>query len=189
MIERKDLSEDQEKALQHMIKFVSSKDRQMLLAGYAGTGKCLDKNSIIWTDSGMVRLNSLSNESHLYNSEIPCNVNVLSFDESNKDIVVKQTSHIWKDSNTDGIEVVLDCGYRSQEERITMKNLKIGGLWANRLKAKGYTIESFLDEFSSDDYRMSREQLIDDLEFWIDEMLGYNDVVEPETVADDEVDY
>lgn len=39
MIERKDLSEDQEKALQHMIKFVSSKDRQMLLAGYAGTGK------------------------------------------------------------------------------------------------------------------------------------------------------
>ena len=39
MIERKDLSEDQEKALQHMIKFVSSKDRQMLLAGYAGVGK------------------------------------------------------------------------------------------------------------------------------------------------------
>jgi energy-coupling factor transporter ATP-binding protein EcfA2 len=39
MIERKDLSEDQEKALQHMIKFVSSRDRQMLLAGYAGTGK------------------------------------------------------------------------------------------------------------------------------------------------------
>ena len=39
MIERKDLSEDQEKALQHMIKFVSSTDRQMLLAGYAGTGK------------------------------------------------------------------------------------------------------------------------------------------------------
>ena len=39
MIERKDLSEDQENALQHMIKFVSSKDRQMLLAGYSGTGK------------------------------------------------------------------------------------------------------------------------------------------------------
>ena len=67
--------------------------------------------------------------------------------------------------------------------------IKIDSLWANRLKAKGYTIESFLEEFSSDNYRMSREQLIDDLEFWIDEMLGYNDVVEPDTVADDEVEY
>ena len=67
--------------------------------------------------------------------------------------------------------------------------IKIGGLWANRLKASGYTIESFLDEFSSDDYRMSREQLEEELEFWIDEMLGYNDVEEPETVADDEVEY
>ena len=66
---------------------------------------------------------------------------------------------------------------------------KIGGLWANRLKERGYTIESFLDEFSSDDYRMSREQLEEELEFWIDEVLGYNDVVEPETVADDEVEY
>ena len=64
---------------------------------------------------------------------------------------------------------------------------KIDCLWTNRLKAKGYTIESFLDEFSSDDYRMSREQLEEEFEFWIDEMLGYNDVVEPETVADDEV--
>ena len=67
--------------------------------------------------------------------------------------------------------------------------IKIGDLWYNRLKEKGYTIESFLDEFSSDDYRMSREELISDLEFWIDEMLGYNDVEEPETVADDEVEY
>ena len=66
--------------------------------------------------------------------------------------------------------------------------MKIEKLWSDRLKAKGYTIESFLEEFSSDDYRMSREQLEDELEFWIDEMLGYNDVVEPETVADDEVD-
>ena len=69
-----------------------------------------------------------------------------------------------------------------------MKNLKIDSLWANRLKASGYTIESFLEEFSSDDYRMSREQLEEELEFWIDEMLGYNDVVESETVADDEKD-
>ena len=44
-----------------------------------------------------------------------------------------------------------------------MKNLKIDSLWANRLKAKGYTIESFLEEFSSDDYRMSREQLEEEL--------------------------
>ena len=67
--------------------------------------------------------------------------------------------------------------------------MKIGKLWSDRLTKQGYTIESFLDEFSSDDYRMSREQLEDDLEFWIDEVLGYNDVVEPETVADDEVEY
>ena len=67
--------------------------------------------------------------------------------------------------------------------------IKIGDLWYNRLKDKGYTIESFLGEFSSDDYRMSREQLEEELEFWIDELLGYNDVEEPETVADDEVEY
>ena len=67
--------------------------------------------------------------------------------------------------------------------------MKIGKLWLDRLAKHSYTIESFLEEFISDDYRMSREQLIDDLEFWIDEMLGYNDVVEPEAVADDEVEY
>ena len=67
--------------------------------------------------------------------------------------------------------------------------MKIGKLWSDRLAKQGYTIESFLDEFSSDDYRMSRERLEEELEFWIDEMLGYNDVVEPETVADDEVGY
>lgn len=39
MIERKDLSEDQEKALQYMIEFMTSANRQMLLAGYSGTGK------------------------------------------------------------------------------------------------------------------------------------------------------
>jgi len=39
MIERKDLSADQEIALQYMIEFVASANRQMLLAGYAGTGK------------------------------------------------------------------------------------------------------------------------------------------------------
>ena len=33
------------------------------------------------------------------------------------------------------------------------------------------------------------EQLEEELEFWIDELLGYNDVEEPETVADDEVEY
>ena len=67
--------------------------------------------------------------------------------------------------------------------------MKIGKLWLDRLAKQGYTIESFLDEFSSDDYRISREQLEEELEFWIDEILGYNDVVEPETVADDEVEY
>ena len=67
--------------------------------------------------------------------------------------------------------------------------MKIGKLWSDRLVKHGYTIESFLDEFSSDDYRMSREQLEEELEFWIDELLGYNDVQEPETLADDEVEY
>ena len=66
--------------------------------------------------------------------------------------------------------------------------MRIGKLWSDRLAKHGYTIESFLEEFSSDDYRMSREQLEEELEFWIDEVLGYNDVEEPETVADDEVE-
>ena len=66
--------------------------------------------------------------------------------------------------------------------------MKIEKLWSDRLAKHGYTIESFLEEFSSDDYRMSREQLEEELEFWIDEVLGYNDVEEPETVADDEVE-
>ena len=62
--------------------------------------------------------------------------------------------------------------------------MKIGKLWSDGLAKHGYTLDSFLD-----DYRMSREQLEEELEFWIDEMLGYNGVVEPETVADDEVEY
>lgn len=111
MIERKDLSEDQEKALQHMIKFVSSRDRQMLLAGYAGTGKCLDSNSIIWTSNGLARLKSFSNDNHAYDTEIECDIPVLSFDENTKSVVVKPTSHVWKDSHTDGLEFILDCGY------------------------------------------------------------------------------
>ena len=39
MITRQDLSAEQEQAFQDMLAFVSSKDRQMLLKGYAGTGK------------------------------------------------------------------------------------------------------------------------------------------------------
>lgn len=39
MITRKDLSSEQEQAFQDMLNFIGSKDRQMLLKGYAGTGK------------------------------------------------------------------------------------------------------------------------------------------------------
>jgi len=39
MITREDLSEDQEAAFQYMIKFLKTPDRQMILAGYSGTGK------------------------------------------------------------------------------------------------------------------------------------------------------
>lgn len=39
MITRKDLSEEQEKAFVYILDFLSSNRRQMLLAGYAGTGK------------------------------------------------------------------------------------------------------------------------------------------------------
>ena len=39
MITREMLSEDQELALQYMLKFVKSTNRQMILQGYAGTGK------------------------------------------------------------------------------------------------------------------------------------------------------
>ena len=67
--------------------------------------------------------------------------------------------------------------------------MKIGKLWSDRLAKHGYTQDSFLEEFSSDDYRMSREQLEEELEFWIDELLRYNDVQEPETLADYEVGY
>lgn len=110
---KKRFSEDQEKALLHMISFVSSKDRQMLLAGYAGTGKCLDSNSIIWTENGLIRLKSLSNLDHSYNTEIPVDISVLSFDDKNNMIIPKNVSHVWKDSNTDGIEFILDKGYRN----------------------------------------------------------------------------
>lgn len=54
------------------------------------------------------------------------------------------------------------------------EKIVVGKIWYDRLIAKGYTIESFIKEFSSDDYRMTREELIEDLEFYIDEMLGYN---------------
>lgn len=39
MITRKDLSEEQEIALQYMLEFATGSGRQMILAGYAGTGK------------------------------------------------------------------------------------------------------------------------------------------------------
>lgn len=62
----------------------------------------------------------------------------------------------------------------------------IGELWQKRLEKHGYTVESFLEEFSSDDYNTTKEVLLKDLEFYIDEYLGYNGVEEPETIADDE---
>src|SRR5574343_1557810 len=86
MIERKDLSEDQEKAFQHMVSFVASNNRQMLLSGYSGTGKCLDENSIIWADNKLVRLKSLSTNMHELDSAIPIDLNVLSFDNTTKRI-------------------------------------------------------------------------------------------------------
>jgi hypothetical protein len=60
-------------------------------------------------------------------------------------------------------------------------------LWLDRLeKSKYKNLDNFLKEFSSDDYNYTREMLLEDIHFYIDELLGYNDIEESETMADDE---
>jgi exodeoxyribonuclease-5 len=111
MITRDQLSEEQELALQHMIAFTKGTERQMLLGGYAGTGKCLDASTIIWTSNGLKRLKSISNDSHVYDTALECDVDVLSFNKTTKRVCIDNATHIWKDSKTSGIEFILDKGY------------------------------------------------------------------------------
>lgn len=58
MITRKDLSDEQEIALKHMLKFVKGIEQQMVLSGYAGTGK----SSLI-----NVFLNEVTKSNHFIN--------------------------------------------------------------------------------------------------------------------------
>lgn len=111
MITRKDLSEEQEVSLQYMLDFAKGTSRQMVLAGYAGTGKCLDINNIIWTEKGFARLRSLTNSKHECDSAINCDLSVLSFDQKKRKLIVDKATQIWNDSKTNGIEFTLDKGY------------------------------------------------------------------------------
>lgn len=111
MITREQLSTEQEAALQHMLTFIKSTERQMLLAGYAGTGKCLDGNNIIWTDTGLKRLRSLSNSSHSDDTSISCDVNVLSFNDSTKSLGCSRATNVWRDSKKYGVNFTLNKGY------------------------------------------------------------------------------
>ena len=77
MIKRKDLSDEQEKALQQMLEFVDSTGRQMILSGFAGTGKCISGDSIIWNSTGLSRLKSLSPKTQQVDSAVEHNMDVL----------------------------------------------------------------------------------------------------------------
>ena len=66
--------------------------------------------------------------------------------------------------------------------------MKIEELWKRRLeKSKFKTLDKFLEHFTSDDYNFTREQLLSDIHFYIDELLGYNDIEEAETIPDDDI--
>ena len=68
--------------------------------------------------------------------------------------------------------------------------IKLDDNYMKKLKDNKFnSVEQFINHYSSDDYRFTWEQLREDIYFYIDELLGYNDVEEPITVADDELDY
>ena len=68
--------------------------------------------------------------------------------------------------------------------------MQIEKIWLEKLeKSKYKNLENFLKEFSSDEYKYTREMLLDDIHFYIDELLGYNDFEEPKTVADDDAEF
>ena len=60
--------------------------------------------------------------------------------------------------------------------------------YIEKLNKHGYTIDSFLEEFSSDDYRYTKMDLLDDIYFYIDEFLGYNNMQEDDTFTEDDDD-
>jgi intein/homing endonuclease len=111
MIKRKDLSDEQEKALHQMLEFVDSTGRQMILSGFAGTGKCISGDSIIWNSTGLSRLKSLSPKTQQVDSAVEHNMDVLGFNQDTKKICNVATSHIWKESRTDGYNFILNKGY------------------------------------------------------------------------------
>lgn len=111
MITRDQLSEEQELALQHMIAFTKGTERQMLLGGYAGTGKCLDGSNIIWTSTGLKRLKSLSDHSHTPDTAIKCDLDILSFNESTKRICNEKATQVWRDAKPYGVNFTLSKGY------------------------------------------------------------------------------
>ncbi len=68
--------------------------------------------------------------------------------------------------------------------------MKLEKEYEEKIKKNNYTLESFLEEFSNEDeYTKTKEELKEDIHFYIDEYLGYNDFEEPETVADDDIEY
>lgn len=111
MISRENFSSEQENAFVYMTKFVRSLDRQMLLQGYAGTGKCVDANSIVWTASGLRRISSYSNSSHLHDTSIDIDVNLIAFDKINNVLVEDTAKFLWRDSCTEGMRIELHGGY------------------------------------------------------------------------------
>jgi len=82
-----------------------------LFTGVHGSGKCVDKGSIVWYNGGMKRIGT-------YNSDLPkghtieLNTEIFSFDSSSREFTTQNTSLLHHDEATKGKSIELEIGYK-----------------------------------------------------------------------------
>ncbi len=81
----------------------------ILLIGIPGTGKCIDKNSILWYSNGMKRIKSLLNTTK---QESNINIDVVSFNTGTNKFEIKNATNIFKNDVKQGYCINLNQGYQ-----------------------------------------------------------------------------
>lgn len=97
----KSLDNEQEKAVVGEIK-------DSLVVANAGSGKCLIKNTIIYTNKGMLQIGYIPNHFEMKNDE--CNAQVVSYN-TNGERFIKETSHWFNMGESKTIKIQTNSGY------------------------------------------------------------------------------
>ena len=87
------------------------RQKAVLLKGHTGTGKCIDKNSLVWHNNGIKRIGRFAPNQMQEDSSMPLELEVKSFDEKLR-LGYKKTSSLYYSGIKDAHIVTTDMGYR-----------------------------------------------------------------------------